>query len=58
MATKDIGKNDVDLDRFYAVMGDNPKELFEVQTYAVGKLLAFYDDLAHGKATYIAKQLQ
>ena len=58
MATKDIGKNDIDLDRFYAVMGDNPKDLFEVQTYVVGKLMAFYDDLAHGKATYIAKELQ
>ena len=49
MSTKDIGKNNLDLDRFYGIIGKDSKELLLIQTYMVGKLLAVYSDLASGK---------
>ena len=57
-STKDVGKNNVDLDRFYATFGENSKELVMVQTFMIGKLMAYYDDLANGKASSIAKSLR
>jgi hypothetical protein len=47
--TKDVGKENEDLNRFYAISGDS-KDILLMQMYLVGKLLATYNDLATGKA--------
>jgi len=49
ISTKGIGKDNMDLDRFYGIIGKDSKELLLVQTHMVGKLLAIYSDLATGK---------
>jgi len=50
-STKGIDKNNMDLDRFYGIIGNNSKELVMIQTHMVGKLLAVYNDLAKGKGS-------
>jgi len=47
--TKDINKDNMDMNRFYATIGDNSKEIVMVQTYVIGRLMATYNDLATGK---------
>jgi hypothetical protein len=47
--TKDVGKGNTDLNRFYGTIGENSREIVMIQTYVIGKLLAHYSDLATGK---------